>query len=73
MMQRSIQILDLARCCRLGAYAKSKDTREGSILWEDEPKKSKTNVLSPAPSIDQMDFEQIQALQRKQDQSSQMA
>jgi hypothetical protein len=33
-------------------------------------KKSKTCVLLPAPSIDQVDSEQVQELERKQGQSS---
>jgi hypothetical protein len=42
----------------------------GSILWEDKPKKSKTCVLLSAPSIGQVDFEQLQELQRKRGQNS---
>jgi len=47
------------RYSAFGYNAQSKDTRVGSILWEDKPQKFETGVLLPTPSDDQVDSEQI--------------
>ena len=52
---------------------KSLCNTQGAILWKDKPEKPKTCVLLPAPSVDKVDSEQVQELQREQGQGRQMA
>ena len=44
-----------------------------SVVWKGESQEFKAGVLLPTPSLNQMDIEQVQELQRKQSQSCTLA